>query len=179
MRTIYSVVLVMAAVGFSAAPLAAQAGPKWGFINSQRLLAEAPGSQEAQQALEQDMSRFRSELEKLESELQTMISEYEQQQTMMSMDARQKREQEIRAKDQAYRQRAMELEQQAARRQQEVIEPIMTRIREVIDQMREEGNYAMIFDVAAGAIIAVDPALDLTDEVLARLRSTASNASGQ
>lgn len=72
-------------------------------------------------------------------------------------------------------QRAMQLEDQAAKRQNELVEPVMRKIQEVIDAIRSEGKYAMIFDVAAGGLIAADPALDITDQVLARLRPTATN----
>lgn len=72
-------------------------------------------------------------------------------------------------------QRAMQLEDQAAKRQNELVEPVMRKIQEVIDSIRDEGKYAMIFDVAAGGVIAADPSLDLTDQVLARLRPTATN----
>jgi Skp family chaperone for outer membrane proteins len=44
----------------------------------------------------------------------------------------------------------------------------------VIEDVRREGNYALIFDTAAGAIITADPGLDLTDQVLERLRTTAA-----
>jgi Skp family chaperone for outer membrane proteins len=44
----------------------------------------------------------------------------------------------------------------------------------VIEQVREEGSYALIFDTASRAIIAADPALDLTEEVLRRLQQIAS-----
>ncbi len=167
--------LGMTALLASASPVAAQGAPKWGYINSQRILAEAPGTREAQQAFERDMERYRGELEKLEQELQTQISDYEKQQNMLTAEQRQQREAAIRQKQQQFQQRAFELEQEAARRQQELVEPVMTAIQGVITKIREEGNYAFIFDVASGAVISADPSLDLTDEVLTRLRATASN----
>jgi Skp family chaperone for outer membrane proteins len=53
----------------------------------------------------------------------------------------------------------------------------MDKITAVIETMREEGNYALILDVAAGSIISADPSLDLTQEVLRRLQA-ASPAPG-
>ncbi len=50
----------------------------------------------------------------------------------------------------------------------------MNRIQEVLTQIQREGGYAMIFDAAAGAIVAADTTLDITDEVLRRLRQTAA-----
>ena len=49
----------------------------------------------------------------------------------------------------------------------------MQRITAVIEEIRAEGSYSMIFDVAAPGIISADPALDLTAEVVRRLQLSA------
>lgn len=143
--------------------------PKYAYINSQRILAEAPGTSEAQDEFESSMEQYREQLESLEAELQTLQDNLERQQSTLTATVRQERQQEIQQKFMAYQQRRQELEQQAQQRQAQLVEPIMRRIQTVIEQIRTEGNYSMIFDGAAGAIITADPALDLTDEVLQRL----------
>jgi outer membrane protein len=147
--------------------------PRLGYINSQRIMAEAPGTTEAQTAFEQDMQSYRTELQRLETELDTLQQSLERQQGTLSAAARQERQQEIQQRFMAYQQRQAELEQQAQQRQAELVSPIMQRISVVIEEIREEGGYAMIFDTATGAVITADPALDLTEQVLERLRTTA------
>jgi len=151
----------------------AQQAQRYAYINSQRIMAEAPGTSEAQSAFEQDMQRYRSELEQLETELDTLQQNLERQQGTLSAAARQERQQEIQQKFMAYQQRQAELEREAQQRQAELVSPIMQRITVVIEQIREEGGYAMIFDAATGALITADPSLDLTEQVLERLRTTA------
>ncbi|CAN5664579.1 hypothetical protein BH23GEM7_BH23GEM7_19480 [soil metagenome] len=149
----------------------AQQGTRFAFINSQRILAQAPGATEAQQSFEQDMTRYRTEVENLGRELERLQGDFERQQGTLTPAVRQQRQQEMQQRFQTYQQRVGELEQTAQRRQAELVEPIMKRISEVIEQIRTEGNYAMIFDASAGALITADPSLDLTDRVLARLRT--------
>src|SRR5690606_4075245 len=126
------------------------------------------------QAFEQDMQRYRAELQKLEEEIDRMIADYEKQQGMLAAQERQQREANIRQKQIELQQRAMELDREAQARQQELVGPIMEGIDSVINDIRQQGGYAFIFDVASGAIIAAVPSRDLTDQVLARLRATAS-----
>jgi outer membrane protein len=145
-----------------------------GYIDSQRILVEAPGTTEAQRAFEQDMERFRTELERMEDELESLQDNFERQQGTLSAAVRQERQQEMQQKFIEYQQRRMELEETAQQRQAELVGPIMQRVMEVIEDVRREGNYALIFDTAAGAIITADPGLDLTDQVLERLRTTAA-----
>lgn len=175
MRTFHGFLLAAAALVASATPAAAQGAPKWGYINSQRILAEAPGTQEARQKVEGEIQRFQSELEKAENELERMISDFERQQSMLAAQERQQREAAIRQKQQELQQQAMQYELQVQQRQQELLAPIMERVQTAINELRQQGGYAFIFDAASGAIIAADPALDLTEQVLARLRAMASN----
>lgn len=155
----------------AAGELQGQTALKIAYVNSAEIYEEAPGAQAAQTRFEQEMTTYRQEVQRLGEELQTMIASYEQQQMTLSAEVRQAREAAIREKDGAYRERVSQLENEAGRRQQELVEPIMRKINEVIESIRAEGSYSLIFDVGPGSnIIAADPALDLTSEVIRRLR---------
>lgn len=156
---------------------AQQAGLKIGYINSQEILDQDPGAIQAQEQFNQEMASFRTEVQNMAQELDRMIQQYEQQQLTLSPQAKEQREQAILAKRQEYDQRVQQLDQQAGQRQQELVQPVMDRITQVIEEIRGEGSYALIFDVAAGSIIAADESLDLTAEVLRRLQNDENGAS--
>jgi Skp family chaperone for outer membrane proteins len=58
-------------------------------------------------------------------------------------------------------------------RQAQLVKPIMERVQSVIETIRTEEGYSMIFDVGSqvSVVVAADKKLDLTDRVLARLKS--------
>jgi len=149
--------------------------PRIGYIDSQAILAEAPGSREAQQAFDQEMDRYRGEMQRLGEELDRLVTAYQQQERNLTPEAREARQQEIRRKEMEYQNRIEEIDEEASRKRQELVEPILERMSQVIETVRSEGSYALIFDTASRSIIAADPALDLTDEVLRRLQQMASN----
>jgi outer membrane protein len=153
--------------------LEAQANLKIGYIDSQAILDQDPSARTAQQQFESSLATYQSEVQQLGEDLQLLIDQYEQQQAMLSDDAKANREEEIRLKQTQYQERIAELEQQASVRQAELVEPVMERITAVIEDIRAEGSYSMIFDVAAQGIISADPALDLTAEVVRRLQLAA------
>ena len=136
----------------------AQAAPRIAYIDSRAILTQDPAAIQAQQQFETDMVRYRAEVEQLGEELQQLISNYEQQQAMLSEEAKSNRQEEIRLKQDQYQQRINQLEQQAGLREAELVQPVMERINAVIEDMRADGSYAIIFDVAAQGIIAADPA---------------------
>jgi outer membrane protein len=142
---------------------------KIGYINSQEILANAPGAKEAQDAFEMDMKGYTDEAQQLQDELQRMQQQLQQQELTLSPEAKRNRQQQIQQKATEAQTRMQELDQLAAQRRAELIQPVMDKVNAIIETMREEGSYALILDVAAGSIISADPSLDLTQEVIRRL----------
>jgi outer membrane protein len=153
--------------------LEAQEAPRLGFIDSQAIINEAPGAREAQAEFREEMERFQREMERMEGELGQLVNRYQQQRQTLSPEAREQRENEIRRMEQDFQQRVDQMEEEAVQRREELVGPILARMSETIEEIRTEGNYTMIFDVAAQAIVAADPELDLTSEVIRRLRQMA------
>lgn len=161
----------LAAAMLSAAPGVAQSPLKVGFINSQFLLDQAPGAAQAAQQFDQELGSMRAQLQPMATELDSLIAQFEAQSMTLSEEARRQRQQAIIQKQGELQQAANAMEQQAEQRRNELVQPIMDRISRTIEALRVEGSYHIIFDVAAGSIIAADPALDLTQEVLRRLQA--------
>ncbi len=158
-----------AVVGFTAIQTAAQSPLKIGYINSQVIIAQDPAAAAAQEQFQREMVPFESELKALEAEIADLLSRYQAQQITLTANARRTRQDAILQKQQAYQERMAQIEAEAGRRQQELVQPIMERINSIIQDIRSEGSYTFIFDVAGGGLIAADESFDLTSEVMERL----------
>lgn len=162
----------------AAAPVAAQS-TKMGWVDTNVILRELPMAQDAQKTLEATLQGYSTELQQLLADLQTLEQEYRQQQMTMTPESRQAKEEELLTRRNAIQQRNQELDNQAQQRRAEVFQPVMEAITTAIEEIRVEGEYAMILDVASQAILSADPSLDLTQEVLARLQDgTGTGAAG-
>jgi outer membrane protein len=146
---------------------------KIAFINSQQILASSADAAAAQQRFDSEMQGYQAQVQQLEDELTGMQQRLQQQQLTLSPEARANREQQIQQKVQEYQARTQQLQQQADQRRAELIQPVMDKITAIIETIREEGQYSLILDVAAGSIISADPSLDLTPEVMRRLGAPA------
>jgi outer membrane protein len=167
MRTVLMSALV-GAIAIGASEARAQV-LKIGYIHSEAIIAQDPDAVAAQEQFRQDMEPWENELRLLEEEIGTLLNQYQAQQVTLTPDARRARQREIVDKQNAYQQRLQQIEAAAAQRQQELVQPIMEKINEVIQDLRTEGSYTFIFDASAGGLIAADEAFDLTDEVVRRL----------
>ena len=155
-------------------PLAGQ-GTKVGYVNSVAVLSEYAPAQEAETQLNATLAGFQAEIDKLRSDLAQGFAEFQQQQSTMTPEARQRRNQELADLEGAILQRGEELQTQADERRNQLFAPINEAIRAVLEEIRVEGNYGLILDVAAGAILVADPALELTQQVLARLQTSSGS----
>ncbi len=174
MRGLIRAALLALVVGAASAGTAsAQAAPKFGFINSAEILREAPGREAAETRFKTEVTAYEGQLSRMRDSLESMASAFERDAPRLDSAARVTRARTIQATEVSYQNRARELDEQMQRRQGELIRPIMENIQKIIEQVRAEDGYAMIFDVAsqASVIVAADKSLDLTPKVLARVKA--------
>jgi len=169
MRHVMLISGILAAFGSTAMQAVAQSPLKIGYVNSQVIIAEDPSAIAAQEQFQREMVPFESELQALEVEIANLLSQYQAQQITLTANARRTRQDAIVQKQDAYQERMAQIEAEAARRQQELVAPIMERINNIIQQLRSDGLYTFIFDVAGGGLIAADESFDLTSQVMERL----------
>lgn len=174
MRGLVRAALLALIVGAaSAGSLSAQAAPKFGFINSAAILAEAPGRAEAENRFKTEVTAYQAQLQRMSDSLQTMAAEFDKVSNTLDSVTRSTRARAIQDREAAYQIRARALDSTMQSRQAELIRPIMENVQKVIEQVRAEEGYSMIFDVASqtSVIVAADKNLDITQKVLAKVKA--------
>ena len=174
-------VVVGVSVGLAAASvagtgsLAAQqaGGPKIAYVNTQAILKQTPGYVKAESTFTKELATYRVEVQKLQASLDSAASDFDQQSVMLSPTQRAAKRKDLQAQQQKLEQRTQELQQQAATRERELLDPIQTKVNSVIEGVRAAGNYAIIFDVSApnNGIVTADKTLDLTQRVIQQLKA--------
>lgn len=167
---------VVALAAFAVVPVAAQAQQgtlKFAYIDSRAILAQAPGRAEAEAQFQKEMQTYQAQVQKMGDSLNTMMAAYTKSELTLSPSAKEARQKTIRDKEAAYQERVQGLQEQAQQRQGELMGPIMQLINTAISDIRAQDGYSFIFDVGAqgGVVVAADTTLNITDKVLARLRT--------
>jgi outer membrane protein len=165
--------LALVLFGAAAGSASAQAAPKIAFINSAAILAQAPGRAEAEAKFKTEVTAYQGQLQRMSDSLQTMAATFDKEAPKLDSTTRETRARTIRAKETDYQNRARMLDSTMQTRQAELVRPIMEQVQKVIEQVRAEENYSMIFDVGsqASVVVAADKTLDITQKILARLRA--------
>lgn len=147
---------------------------KIAYIDSEEIIKQAPGYTEANATFTATAGGWQDSLEQKRTRLQGLYDEYKKQEVILSPEKKAEKQEEIlqlEGEIQQYFQAKFGPEGEARTRQAELMQPIIEQVNRVIDEAREDLGYALIFDLNDGALVAGDPALNITDEVIRRMQS--------
>ncbi len=149
---------------------------KIAYINSAQLLSQAPGRAEAEAQFDREVGVYRQQIQRMDDSLRTLVAAFDRDAPKLDSATRETRRRTVGQREVEYQTRARGLDSTMQARQAQLVKPIMERVQSVIESIRTEDGYSMIFDVGAqtSVVVAADKKLDLTDRVLARLRSQGS-----
>ncbi|HKR56993.1 MAG TPA: OmpH family outer membrane protein [Gemmatimonadales bacterium] len=147
-------------------------GLKIAYVIPQQILDSTPGYVTAESTLAREVQGYRDEVQKMQQQMDSAVQALDQQSIALSPAAKQAKQKDLQNMQQRFDARTQELNQKAQQRQQELMAPIQQKIRTIIEAVRLEGGYSMVFngDPSASGLLAADPALDITRTVVARIK---------
>jgi outer membrane protein len=157
-----SLVLVSAAV---AAPAAVAADTKIGFVNTERLLREAPLSVAAQKKLEREFASRDQELQKLAKQARDLQAQLDKDGVTMSDSERKSKERDLGNLNRDLQRQGREFREDLNLRRNEELGQIQERARKSIQDIAKAEKFDIIIEQA----VFVDPKSDITDRVMKAL----------
>ena len=132
----FAATLGLVAVGICTAPTeaSAQAGGGIAFVNTETILRQTPGYDTADSTLAAERAVFQQEATALQGQLDSAMAAFDQQQLVLSPQAREEKVNELRALNERVQSRMQELQNQDLERQRELVAPF-TCVRIVFGQL--------------------------------------------
>jgi outer membrane protein len=161
-------VVGLAALALAAAPAAAQG--KVGYVNTQAVLAQTPAMAAAQAEFNKRVEPYNAEAQHMDSTLKALVASFTNDTSDRAGKAK-----SIQDRQAQYEARMAAIEDTVQNFRQRLIAPLMQQLEKSLDEVRREGGFAMIFDVAQGSVIvAADTSLDVTPKVIAKMKNVAT-----
>ena len=157
-----AVSLVLASA-FIAAP--ALADTKIGFVNTERLLREAPLSVAAQKKLEREFATRDQELQKLAKQARDLQAQLDKDGVTMSDSERKTKERDLGNLNRELQRQGREFREDLNLRRNEELGQIQERARKAIQEIARAEKFDLIVEQA----VFVDPKSDITDRVMKAL----------
>jgi outer membrane protein len=148
---------------------------KIAFVNTAVLLDNAPGRSQAESTYARETRGYSDQLKRMNDSLNTLFTAYQKAEPTLTAAQKETRQKSLRDLQGALQEKQQQLSQQAQQRQNELMAPIMEQVKKVLDDIRTEDGYSMIITGDPNLILSYDKNLDITDRVVARLRTVASS----
>jgi len=158
----FSLVLASA---FAATPTLA-ADTKIGFVNTEKLLREAPLSVTAQKKLEREFAARDQELQKMAKQARDLQSQLDKDGVTMSDSERKNKERDLGNLNREWQRQGREFREDLNLRRNEELGQIQERARKAIQDIARAEKYDLIVEQA----VYFDPKIDITDRVMKSLK---------
>ncbi len=143
----------------------ASADTKIGFVNTERLLRDAPLSVAAQKKLEKEFSGRDQELQKMGKQARDLQAQLDKDSVTMSETERKNKERELANLNRELQRQGREFREDLNLRRNEELGQIQERARKAIIDIAKSEKYDLIIEQA----VYVDPRHDITDRVMKAL----------
>jgi len=142
---------------------------KFGYVNTNTILAELPAVKQADANIAALQKQLESKYQKDVQALQTMYAEVQQKVQSGILSPKQQEEEaaKIRVQEEAIRKFEQESQQKLLDRRNELVQPILDKVNQAIQDVGKEGGYQMIFDEQV--LLYKEAAQDVTALVKAKL----------
>jgi outer membrane protein len=158
----FAVSLVLAS---ACAAMPALAEVKIGFVNTERLLREAPLSITAQKKLEREFATREQDLQKLAKQARDLQGQLDKDGVTMSESERKAKERDLGNLNRELQRQGREFREDLNLRRNEELGQIQERARKAIQDIAKAEKFDLIVEQA----VYVDPKSDITDRVMKAL----------
>ena len=142
---------------------------KFGKVNTQTIMQALPDVAKADGELEALQKQKDNELKAMQEEFQRKADEYQKGASTMNATAKQQKETELQGLQQKIQQAYQDGQQELQKKSNELMQPIVAKVRAAIDAVGKAGNYTYIFEEGA-AIYTGSNVLDVTKEVQSKIK---------
>lgn len=146
---------------------------KYAFVDTEYILDNIPAYKAAQDQLDQLSRQYQKELESMHAEVEQMYQDFQAESVLLSEDMKRKREDVIISKEKEYKQLQRKYFGQDGdlyKKRQGLVKPIQDDIFNAVQELANDGGYAVIFDKSGGvSMLYTNPKYDLSDQILQKL----------
>lgn len=170
------IALVLTAIAGAAG--AQQAPIKIAYVNTQSLMEAAPGRPQVEEVLGKEGDGYKAQVDKMQDSINALLTKYQKDEPTLSATAKESRQKTIQGLETEFQAMQMRFQTAFQQHQTEAMAPILDVVRKVLDDIRVEGGYSIIFsnDPQTTPIVSADKNLDITDKVVSRLKATPAPA---
>jgi outer membrane protein len=139
---------------------------KFGVVDMQKALQSVEVGKKAKAQLEKDFNSKKKELQSEEGALKKMTEDFKKQSTVMSDEARAKKQAELQERYMKFQETTARSQMEIQQKERDLTQPIVGRMRGIIADLAKKKNYSMVFEKNENTVLYSLDKDDLTQEVI-------------
>ena len=164
------IILILAVALFSTASMA----QKYGHLNAQEIMKAMPEYIQAQSEMENYGKQKEKELLTMQQAFQESYKKYELEASKLSPEIRKSRESDLLETQQSIQAFQQKAQEKIQKKELELLDPMIKRVKEAIKTVGKANGYAYIFDESAGSLLYSEGGNDVSELVKKELTKVAT-----
>lgn len=156
-------VLVLMSLGLSAQA----AESKVAFVDMQKAIQSTKAGKKAKESLDTEYQKRKKDLDKKKADIEKMGQDLEKKKAVLSEEVLGRKQMELQEEMMKFQKVVAENQLEIQKREKELVEPILEKLRSAIEKVAKEQKISMVFEKGPQNILYADKDSDITDAVIA------------
>jgi outer membrane protein len=143
-----------------------------GVVDVRKAIGNSKEGKAATTKLETKFNSLKKTLDAKQAEITKKDEDLKKQKSTLSPDAYDKRGQALMTEIAAFQNQAQKSTEEMQKAYEEALAPISKKAEKITAEIARSRGFSMVIDHAMGGVLFVDPAFDITDEVIKRMDSS-------
>ncbi len=144
----------------------ARAETKLGFVDVQKAIQATTAGKKAKETLDAEFGKRKKDLDKKKADIEKMGQDLEKKKSVLSEEVMNKKQMELQEEMMKFQKIVADNQGEIQNKEKELVEPILKKVRTVIEGIAQAKGYTMIFERQGQNIIWAQKEADLTDAVV-------------
>lgn len=153
-------------VGMGALPAAAEMSIA--VVDMQRALNECRAGKRAKEEVRQKFEKAQKDLESQRAAVDRLRADYEKKFLVVKEEERRNLEKNLETRSLDLKRRYEDFQRDLKRTDAELTAGIVEQLYQVVNDLAKERKFSLVLEASSGALVYMDSALDITDEVIRR-----------
>lgn len=139
---------------------------KIGYVDMQKAIQATAAGKKAKDNLDAEFQKKKSFLDKRKADIEKMGQDLEKKKSVLSEEVLGKKQMELQEEMMKFQKTVAENQLEIQKKEKDLVEPILNKLRTVIEKVANEKGYAMVLEKQGQNILFAQKDADLTDEVV-------------
>lgn len=163
---------MLVVLAITASTAMAQEHTKVGYVDVQKAIQATAAGKKAKETLDAEYGKRKKDLDKRKADIEKMNKDLEKKKTVLSEEVMGKKQMELQEEMMKFQKTVAENQMQIQKKEKELVEPILNKLRGVIEKVAQEKGYTMVLEKQSQNLLYAQKDADLTDAVIQTFEKT-------